>query len=104
MSVKFCSGLDLGQAADFSCLVIIQKEVVNLEPEPQNSVDREALKMMAAGCMRVPQGMSVIDMCPKPPPKTETRYSLRYLKRGVLGSSYPAIVRHVSEIFSKPPL
>jgi hypothetical protein len=70
----FIAGLDLGQAQDYSALVIVERSQPASEEPVRGST----------------------------PPLA--RYAVRHLKRWDLGTPYPQLVREVTELLTHPPL
>ena len=68
-------GLDLGQAKDYTALVVVE-------------------------WLQVPTGK----LLPNLTPKKEDHYHLRFLERFPLGTSYPAVVARVVELMATPEL
>lgn len=86
MMTRFFFGLDLGQAADYTAIAILERI-----PPP---VRRQL------------QGWRVVDS-DEPEPEGEperVRYELRHLERVKLGTPYPAIVTYVRSRLTTPPL
>ncbi len=85
MTTRFFFGLDLGQAADYTAIAILERI-----PPP---VPRPRLGWIPAG--REP---------PDPQPElARARYELRHLERVALGTPYPAIVTSVrSRLLAEP--
>lgn len=81
--MSFLCGLDLGQAHDFSALVIA-----------------EAIEET------IPRTRAVINgfVQHTPAQKMPTRYDVRHIQRFTLGTSYPAIVEQVSSLLRRPEL
>jgi hypothetical protein len=78
------AGLDLGQATDYTALVVVERTETIPDPPPADPFQPDLP-------MRLPE---------KPP----LRYALRHLERFHLGTSYPAIVERVAELFRSEPL
>lgn len=84
---QFLCGLDLGQAADYTALVIAERcETTSAEPE--------RLVWLADG------GAQVIPAKPAGKP----RYDVRHIHRWPLGTSYPEIVRAVGTMLAHPSM
>jgi hypothetical protein len=83
----FLTGLDLGQARDYSALAIIERIVSEDGEDP------------AMGCVT-----TVRPFANPKAQKTERRYAVRHLERFELGTSYLAICTRVVELFAEPPV
>lgn len=80
--MKFCAGLDLGQAADYTALSVIEKvQTFKLDEEGELLLDRDRLPVLE-----------------------RTDYQCRHLQRFALGTSYPKIVAQVKKILETAPL
>lgn len=66
---RYVSGLDLGQARDFSALAVLERTT---RSDPTN--------------------------------RTVAHYAVRHLERLPLGTSYPAVVGRMGQLFARPPL
>ncbi len=83
---NYTLGLDLGQAADYSALAIVER------------LTRETGKMEWV----YPMGYSFAPA--QLVPAYESLYHLIHLERFELGTGYPAIVDRVCELMERPPL
>jgi len=125
-STGFIIGLDLGQAADFTAIAVLERMRVGEPPKlvpavrysgdgswtysaggyASGGVSRPSMTMDPAGRDLFPQRVPA----PPPPqmvPGPDTRtvaYRLRHLERPPLGTKYPAIVVRVKALLATPPL
>jgi hypothetical protein len=92
--ITYVTGLDLGQARDFTALAILERT----RPDEPSPPERETF--------RARHWWSGIETMPVRPavPKRERAYAVRHLERFPLGTSYPAICAHMVELFEQPPL
>jgi hypothetical protein len=95
-SVTYVTGLDLGQARDFTALAILER--ITPTPVTNASGDGEVY--------RVRQRWSGFETIPVRPaaPRSERTYAVRHLQRFPLGTSYPAICDRVATLLAEPPL
>lgn len=96
MSSRFFAGLDLGQAADYTALVIAEQL---LPPEPRPVL--VAAKPGAPPYPRWEVNGAYLEERPAPVP---ARYDVRHIQRFALGTPYPAIVAQVGDLLSRPEL
>jgi hypothetical protein len=91
----YLTGLDLGQAQDYTALAIVERTVSeDDEDEPVTRTFDAAMRWMTTERpFAIPKEK-----------KTETRYAVRHLERFELGTSYPAICKRVVELFAEPRL
>ena len=91
--MKFFLGLDLGQAADYTALAVLEK----LDPPPAADTPGRGpgLRLGAA----LPLSEALRGRAPAP-----ATFHCRHLERLTLGTAYPAVVRHVRELLATPPL
>ncbi len=87
MSSRFLAGLDLGQAADYSAIVIAERC-------PGTPAEAARTAWLANG------GMQTIPAKPAGP----ARYDVRYIHRWKLGTPYPAIVQDVGQMLTHPSM
>src|SRR5215207_3200681 len=80
--MNFIAGLDLGQAADYSALVVAEK----ILPPPVPMSDAQRLGLVRR---------------PVEPPAAALAYHLRHVQRYPLGTPYPAIVTEVKALMQK---
>jgi len=71
---SYCLGVDLGQAADYTAICVIEKPATPLILRPAKT--------------------------PQPKPV----YNLRYLERLPLGTTYPEVAKKIKELVETPPL
>ena len=86
MPAHFFFGLDLGQAADYTALAILER----IPPAAP-----------AAPLGWTPYKIRAVEAEPEP---QRTRYELRHLERVRLGTSYPAIVQYAARLLTTAPL
>jgi hypothetical protein len=93
--VRFFLGLDLGQAADYTAIAVLEKLPGREQPpEPGFTL----LKVGGAGGYTSRPGRP---QSPRPGPGL---FHCRHLERMPLGTPYPAIVRHVVTLLEQPEL
>jgi hypothetical protein len=82
-SVRYVVGLDLGQSSDPTAIAVIQhtKGVLDAGTE----LERHC-------------GLSTVKQTPA------EHFDVRHLERLPLGTSYPAVVQHIKDLLSRPPL
>ena len=117
---SFIAGLDLGQAADRTALVIVEKrQDLGYDPALVQTVTESAIAMPgweAAGVQLRspvyeqrtrqatlgPNGqVTYVDDLPAP---RLLSYDVRHIQRWPLGTSYPTIVDEVAGLLARPPL
>jgi hypothetical protein len=83
-TARWCVGVDLGQAADFTAVAILchQHGII----DARNSFERKHFPLDFDKAQKA------------------ERCDVRHLQRLPLGTSYPRIVEHVRELLSRPPL
>ncbi len=127
-STGYLMGLDLGQAADYTAIAVVERmrvgEPPKLVPAVRYNGDGSWTysaggAVVGGGGMRYPTAMmdpAVRGLFPQrgptPPPQQmvpgpDTRaveYHLRHLERPALGTKYPTIVARVKTLLATPPL
>ena len=89
----FYLGLDLGQASDYTALAVLEK-VAQVAPPPQEPVIVRTRDLWRDG-----------QPIPSPPPAPlPAHYHVRHLQRYPLGTAYPAIVKSVGDMLTRPEL
>jgi hypothetical protein len=89
---RYITGLDLGQAQDFTALAVLERT------EPPSAPD---------GTRSYMGPVVTVSAGPKPRPpaaKPGRRYAVRHLERFGLGTSYPAVCDRIVQLFAEPPL
>jgi hypothetical protein len=82
-STRFIVGVDLGQSQDPTAIAVV--EHIRGVLDPNTTIERHT------GTGSLPQ-------------KPAERFDVRHLERLPLGTSYPAVVAHVQNLLSRPPL
>ena len=91
----YLTGLDLGQAQDYTALAIVERTVCeDEENEPYTRTFDAAMGWMT----------TIRPWANPTAKKAGYRYAVRHLERFELGTSYPAICKRVVELFAEPPL
>jgi hypothetical protein len=83
--VSFFLGLDLGQAADYTALAVLEKRFPTRECE-------QTVTRLGIQCREM-----VTEALPP-------RYLCRHLERQPLGTAYPAVAEHVRDLLTRPAL
>ncbi len=108
---QYLCGLDLGQAADYTALVIAEKVVPrSYDPADVHHLTVETYDLPDAPAWarrketysepRLLRDGQFVDL----PPDGEPRYDVRHIQRWPLGTPYPEIVRSVGEMLVHPQL
>ena len=108
----FILGLDLGQAADYSALIVVERILPERTPVPMEPVVtfRPLTPASFGGVVetiqRVFTGTTFVDPAPPPAPIADDtpRFDVRHIVRFPLGTAYPFIVDTVAELLRQPPL
>lgn len=96
MSSHFFAGLDLGQAADFTALTIVER----ITPPAARPVMASPLPTEQRVLYWELDGQRLNEA----PPKQPTRYDVRHIERFRLGTPYPAIVEQINDLLKRPEL
>ncbi len=111
MSNRFLAGLDLGQAADYTALIVVE-EVIPRSYDPADvrhfTVETYDLPDAPAWARRketyseprLLRDGEFVDL----PPDGKPHYLIRFIHRFKLGTSYPDIVQHVGALLRRPEL
>ena len=89
----FILGLDLGQTRDYTALAVLEK-VAQAAPPPQEPVIVRTRDLWRDGQ----------PIAPPPPAPLPAHYHVRHLQRYPLGAAYPAIVKSVGDMLTRPEL
>ncbi len=113
----FVVGLDLGQAADYSALVIAERtEAIDYDPAMVRTVTHELITAPVVGPMggvfaparRITESRRMLmhpdGSATDVPESGQARYDVRYIRRWKLGTAYPTIVEDVCNLMRTPPL
>lgn len=93
----FYLGLDLGQANDFTALVVLEKVYAELTENDRNRLDEEFRKAVATSNTEQDYSRWIRSHTP-------TLHQLRHIQRFDLATTYPQIVSSLVEMVSKHPL
>ncbi len=101
-STGFVVGLDLGQAADFTALCVVERLLPPRESRPAWEPPPPVYSgtYNADGTARL--GVQALYL--PPADRREATYHVRHLERLPLGTKYPAIVQRVQGLLGTPPL
>lgn len=100
MTVRYLTGLDLGQSQDYTALAVLeQTNTVNERPlgPPAPKDPAQQIWEEATADLRPVRTMY-------PPPPAMHRYAVRHLERLRLGVSYTDVCERVEKLFAAPPL
>ena len=96
---KYICGLDIGQAADFTALCVLERLDTYAEPEPNERINRDRLFTLKEHFV----GSEVVEI-EQPEGVINRTYRCRHLQRFPIGTKYPVIVEAVKRLFDVPPL
>ncbi|MEO7474682.1 MAG: hypothetical protein ABIY46_05050 [Gemmatimonadales bacterium] len=94
--MSYFLGLDLGQAADYSGIAILEKLWPDGRPEAEPFAILKVSENTSPRPRRAPG--------PAPAAACVPSFHCRYLERLPLGTPYPAVVRHVAGLLERPEL